>query len=142
MSITPTFPLGVLLAQAPNLSALRMRLFKACSAAEGQPITLTHLDEVDTPGYEAAPSIHWEEAEVLSTNEVTRRSKPWRFACTGSNPGCEALGYYVTALYANAPALLAVVFFPEPRAMAALGDNTLLQVKLRAFADTGLALVA
>ncbi len=132
----PRFPVGTIVAGDPTIGQLRIRLFKGPVFNESTRVALANLVEVDSPGYEASPSGGWEDPELIDEDLVRRVSKSHRFACTGANAGCNALGYYVTAFDGTEQFLVDVQQFrkkdgtPDPKPMAAIGDNVLIKVEL------------
>jgi len=133
---TPLFPLGVLVAGDPAAAQLRFWLFKAPAYTDGTKVELADLVPVDTAGVEASPSNAWEDPEVPNPYLVRRESKSHQFRCTGTNPGCNALGFAVTCFDGTAQKLILVKKFRDkdgadaPKAMAAPGDNIIMKVDL------------
>lgn len=139
---TPVFPLGVLVAGPSNVAQLRVRLFKGPALAINQLVDLAAIQEVDTPGYEPGASSDWEDPYIVEDHCVQRMSKTIEFRCTGTNAGCNALGYYVTAFDGTHQVLVDIKSFlkvdgtPNPRPMDAAGKNLSVRVDLIVYDNT------
>lgn len=134
---TPTFALGVLLAQDPALSQLRARLFTNSPAAGQGSFALGDLQEPATPGYAASDAADWFGANCDDEDCVVRKSKPIDFRATGASPGTTVKGVFVTIFDGTAEHVLAVQPFPNARAFAAAGDNVVCSVEVVVYNEAG-----